>query len=178
MELYNDPTFRPAILAQVHPLLAALLQLCYAPLMKPKTSESSEEKNTSETDFEMTEDLYNKLKNDQEYFTRLFNKFLNECPVSTTMRELMVILGVPGAPAWLRCRTRQHLVQLLMQPNGVISLVSAVYDDVLDLGEHWNKLDTVSRLIVVSPLKNSDKYYKSIGSQVLITFYLYNFFLL
>ncbi|XP_034187175.1 transport and golgi organization 6 [Osmia lignaria lignaria] len=167
MELYNDLTFRPAILAQIGPLLAALLQVCYAPLMKPKTSESSKQKNTSETEFEMTEELYNKLKNDQEYFTRLFNKFLSECPVSTSMRELMVILGVPEAPAWLRFRTRQHLVQLLMQPNGVISLVAAVCEDVLDLGEHWNKLDTVSRLIVVPPPKNSDKYYESICSQLL-----------
>ncbi|XP_076642286.1 transport and golgi organization 6 isoform X2 [Halictus rubicundus] len=161
MNLYNEIMFRPAIIAQIGPLLAALLQLGYAPLVKPS--------NTSENDgtFRMTTELYEKLKIDQEKFVSLLHQLLNLCPMSTTMKDFMIILGIKGAPKWLQRETRRHLVQQIMQPNGIISIIAAICEDTLDLGEHWNKLDTVSRLIATSHGKNPDEYYGAICPQIL-----------
>ncbi|XP_012134725.2 transport and golgi organization 6 isoform X1 [Megachile rotundata] len=167
MELYDELMFRPAILAQIGPLLAALLQLSHAPLMKPcKKSILNEQGNTSKPEFKMTEDLYNELRKDQEHFIDLLQQLLNNCPMSTSMKELMVILGVKGTPKWLQNQTRKYLVKLVMQPNGIISIIVAVCEDVLDLGEHWNKLDTISRLVTMPHGNDIDEYYKSICSQL------------
>ncbi|XP_043522730.1 uncharacterized protein LOC122535335 isoform X2 [Frieseomelitta varia] len=168
IQLYDDIMFRPAILIQIGPLLAALLQLCHAPLMKPsKEATSIREGNANKDKFIMTADLYDELKKDQEHFACLFHKLLNKCPSSTCMKELMVILGITEAPKWLRRETRKYLVEQLMQSNGIVSIIAVVCEDVLDLGEHWDKLDIISRLIVTSHGINADQYYKSICLQLL-----------
>lgn len=87
------------------------------------------------------------------------------------MREMMVILGIKGVPRWLQRETRKYLVQQLMQPNGIISILTIVCENPLDYGQHWNKLDTISRLIATSHGINPNEYYKSICSQVHFTNY-------
>ncbi|CAD1473467.1 unnamed protein product, partial [Heterotrigona itama] len=170
-QLYNDEiTYRPAILTQIGPLLAALLQLCHAPLTKPSTKQATSirEGNANNKDkFTMTADLYDELKRDQEHFACLFRKLSSKCPSSTCVKELMVILGIAEAPKWLRRETRKYLIEQLVQPNGIASIVDVVCEDVLDLGEHWNKLDIITRLTVASHGTNTDQYYKSICSQLL-----------
>lgn len=159
--------FRPAILTQIGPLLAALLQLCHAPLMKPsKEATSIRERNANKDKFIMTADLYDELKKDQDHFACLFHELLSKCPSSTCIKELMVILGITEAPKWLRRETRKYLIEQLMQSNGIVSIMAVVCEDVLDLGEHWDKLDIISRLIVTSHGTNADQYYKSICLQV------------
>lgn len=167
IQLYNEIMFRPAILAQVGPLLAALLQLSYAPLMKPSKNTFNQSENRSKDEFIMTEDLYNELKKDQEHFIYLLHEFLNICPLSTSMKELMVIFGIKGAPKWLQRKTRHYLLQQLMQPNGIVSIITAICEDVLDFGEHWDKLNIISRLIATSHGNNSNEYYESICAQLL-----------
>lgn len=147
--------------------MAALLQLCHAPLMKPSKNTTVTPKENGSNKFVMTADLYDKLKKDQEHFTCLLHQLLNNCSLSTSMKELMVILGSKDAPKWLQRETRKYLVQLLMKSNGVISIIVAVCEDMLDLGEHWNKLSTISKLIATSHGNNPNEYYKSICSQVL-----------
>ncbi|XP_076476756.1 transport and golgi organization 6 isoform X2 [Bombus vancouverensis nearcticus] len=142
MELYDDIMFRPPILAQIGSLIAALLQLSYAPLIKP---------------------LENTILTQEENESKL----LNNCPSSICMREMMVILGIKGVPRWLQRETRKYLVQQLMQPNGIISILTIVCENPLDYGQHWNKLDTISRLIATSHGINPNEYYKSICSQLL-----------
>lgn len=142
MELYDDIMFRPPILAQIGSLIAALLQLSYAPLIKP---------------------LENTILTQEENESKL----LNNCPSSVCMREMMVILGIKGVPRWLQRETRKYLVQQLMQPNGIISILTIVCENPLDYGQHWNKLDTISRLIATSHGINPNEYYKSICSQLL-----------
>lgn len=168
----NEIMFRPAILAQIGPLLAALLQLCHAPLTEPPSKEAAtliREGNANKDKFTMTVDLYDELKKDREHFARLFHELLSKCASSTWMKELMVILGITEAPKWLRRETRKYLTEQLAQPNGIVSIVAVVFcEDVLDLGEHWDRLDVISRLIVTPHGTNADQYYKSICSQVFI----------
>ncbi|XP_076182485.1 transport and golgi organization 6 isoform X1 [Ptiloglossa arizonensis] len=168
MELYNESMFRSAILVQLGPLLAALLQLCHAPLMKPlKEFTPMEQENTKENEFKMTTHLYDKLKKDQKQFSCLLQQLLTNCPMPMSMKELMVILGIKGAPKWLQRETRKYLVLQIMQPNGVVSIMSTVCDDFLDVGKDWNKLDTISRLIAVSHGSNPNEYYQAICPQIL-----------
>ncbi|XP_060820385.1 transport and Golgi organization protein 6 homolog isoform X1 [Bombus pascuorum] len=168
VELYDDIMFRPAILVQIGSIFAALLQLSYAPLIKPlENTIPIQDGNESKVKFIMTKDIYDKLKKDQEHFICLFHKLLNNCPSSICMKELMVILGIKGVPRWLQRETRKYLVQQLMQPNGIISIVTIVCENPLDYGQHWNKLDTISRLIATSHGNNFVEYYKSICSQLL-----------
>ncbi|CAK9834284.1 Transport and Golgi organization protein 6 homolog [Anthophora retusa] len=169
MELYDEIMFRSAILAQIGPLMAALLQLCHAPLIKPskECTELTKEESTEGNKFKMTPLLYDELVKDKEHFQCLLYRMLTNCPRSISMKELMVILGIKGAPKWLQGATRKYLVQQLMQCDGVVSIIAAVCDDILDIGEHWNKLDTISKLIATSHGNNPDEYYKSICQQLL-----------
>ena len=179
VQLYDDIMFRPAILTQIGPLLAALLQLCHAPLMKPsKEVTSIREGNANKDKFIMTADLYDELKKDQEHFACLFHELLSKCPSSTCIKELMVILGITEAPKWLRRETRKYLIEQLMQSNGIVSIIAVVCEDVLDLGEHWDKLDIISRLIVTSHGTNADQYYKSICLQVYFARYFRHIYFL
>ncbi|KAG7208656.1 hypothetical protein KM043_014861 [Ampulex compressa] len=167
MNLYNDFIFRPAILSQLGPLLATLLQLSHAPLLKPSEESSSMNgQNAARSEFHMTQDLYRKLKKDQVEFSSKLHWLLVNSPQPMIIKELMVILGLNTAPKWLRRETRKYLIDRIMQPNGVISIFAAVCEDVIDLGEHWDKLDTIARLIATSHGNNPEEYYKAICSQL------------
>lgn len=158
---------RPAVLPQLGPLLAALLQLSYAPLMKPcedeKTCHAERRINVK---FKMSSDLYNELKSDQEKFKLKLVSLIDAAPQATIIKQLMIILGVQGAPNWLKRETRRFLVSRIMKPNGIAALVLSICDGGLDLGLHWSKLDVVAKLIATPQSSDPDAYYNSICSQV------------
>ncbi|XP_039307388.1 transport and Golgi organization protein 6 homolog isoform X2 [Solenopsis invicta] len=148
--------------------MAALLQLSHAPLAKP--SSEVESTNLNDQEFRMTMEEYQKLQTRQKAFHTKFISLLSNCPRDVCFRELMAILGVQNAPRWLRRETQNHLIKMLMQSNGVASLIATIYNDGLDLGADWKKLDTLSRLIAATHGKNVDEYYKAVCSQILDLF--------
>lgn len=166
LDLFEDLNSRPAVLFQVGFLMAALLQLAHAPLAKP-TSEIQQSSSTNKQEFHMTVEEYRKLQNRQKEFHISFIKLLYNCPKYICFRELMIILGMQNAPKWLRRATQNYLIKMLVESNGVLSLVTAIFEDSLDLGSDWKKLDTISKLIAVSHEKNSDEYYKAVCPQVM-----------
>ncbi|XP_011640818.1 transport and Golgi organization protein 6 homolog [Pogonomyrmex barbatus] len=165
LELFDDLNLRPAVLSQIGPLMASLLQLSHAPLAKP--SSKIESTNVNKQEFHMTIEEYQKLQNRQKVFHTKLISLLNNCPHYVCFRELMVILGMQNAPRWLRKETQNYLIKILIQPNGVLSLITAIYEDGLDLGADWKKLDTISRLITMSHGKNIGEYYEAICPQIL-----------
>lgn len=164
LELFDDINLRPAVLVQIGPLMAALLQLSHAPLAKPSSEVHSTNLNNQE--FHMTMEEYQRLQNRQRAFHTNFISLLNNCPRNICFRELMAILGVQNAPKWLRKETQKYLIKMLMQPNGVSSLIATIYNDDLDLGVDWRKLDTLSRLIAATHGKDVDEYYEAVCPQV------------
>lgn len=165
LDFFEDLNLRPAILSQVNPLMAALLQLSHAPLAKP-TSEMQQSTNMNGQEFHMTVEEYQKLqKRQREFHTKLIS-LLSNCPEYICFRELMIILGMQNAPKWLRRETQNYLIKMLVQSNGVLSLITAIFEDGLDLGTDWKKLDTISKLIAMSHGKNADEYYKAVCPQV------------
>ncbi|KAI4498853.1 hypothetical protein M0802_006028 [Mischocyttarus mexicanus] len=171
IEYYNGSFLRPAVISHIGPLIAALLQLSYAPLKKPNEEELSskdEKETTSEKEFVMTVNLYKKLQYDKKKFLSELERLFDNCPQYLIMKELMIILGNKEAPLWIRKITRQHLINKIQQPNGVVSLVNTLYDDtMLDLGTDWNKLDVIVRLISTSHETDKNKYYEAICPQLL-----------
>lgn len=161
---FYDLNLRPVVLLRIGLLMAALLQLSHAPLTKPSIEGQSMNLNNQE--FCMTKEEYERLQNRQKKFHTKFISLLNNCQRDTCFRELMVIFGVQNAPRWLRKETQNYLIKMLMEPNGVSSLIATIYNDDLDWGKDWKKLDTLFRLIAVTHGKNVDEYYKAICPQV------------
>lgn len=164
LDLFDDLTLRPAVLSRIGPLMAALLQLSHAPLAKPSNAVQSTDLNSQE--FRMTIEEYQRLQNRQKAFHTKLISLLSSCPRNICFRELMAIFGVQNAPRWLRKETQNYLIKMLMQPNGVSSLIATIYNDGLDLGADWRKLDTLSRLIAATHGKNVDEYYEAVCPQV------------
>ncbi|XP_008553458.1 transport and Golgi organization protein 6 homolog [Microplitis demolitor] len=138
---YDEISLRPAILAHLGPIVGALFQLAHAPLVKPS-------KDTGPPT-QMTQELYQQFTKDQEEFKNILTKLVDNCPRSLMIKELMVLSGLEKAPNWLKRTTRVYLMAAIVEPNGVMSLINATCED-LDLGLHWERLDTISRLIVSS----------------------------
>ena len=164
LELYDDLNLRPIVLLRIGFLMAALLQLSHAPLAKPV--DKVQPTNLNNQEFQMTTEEYQRLQNRQKVFHTKFISLLSNCPRNICFRELMTILGMQNAPKWLRKETQNYLIKMLMQSNGVSSLIATIYNDNLDLGMDWRKLDTFSRLIAVTHGKNIDEYYKAVCPQV------------
>ncbi|KAG5330342.1 TNG6 protein, partial [Acromyrmex charruanus] len=168
LELYDDLNLRPVVLLRIGFLMAALLQLSHAPLAKPV--DKVQPMNLNNQEFQMTTEEYQRLQNRQKVFHTKFISLLSNCPRNICFRELMAILGMQNAPKWLRKETQNYLIKMLMQPNGVSSLIATIYNDNLDLGMDWRKLDTFSRLIAATHGKNIDEYYKAVCPQILDMF--------
>lgn len=154
-------------------ILAALLQLSYAPLIKPnKESVQSTNVKTCDQTFCMTVKQYQNLLNEQkEFYVRLIS-LLSSCPQYKCIQELMVIHGQQKAPKWLRTCTRNILISKITQPGGVLALINAICGNELDIGENWHALDLVSKLLAASHGKDPDEYYKFVCPQVCVCVYM------
>lgn len=175
MDCFDDIVMRPAVLPQLGPLLAALLQLSTAPLMKPcredekYEAKSSHQLTTTSTTakFNMSLELYKQLKTEQDKFKERLVSLINVSPQSAVIKELMIILGMQGAPNWLKRETRRFLIDRIMKPGGIAALTLSICDGGLDLGVHWSKLDVIAKLIATPQSADPDMYYSSICSQLL-----------
>lgn len=165
-DCFIETIIRPAVLPQLGWLLAALLQLSHAPLMKPTNTTSSILE--PQPEFEMTIELYAKLKRDQEEFKQKLLSLISNCPQSIMVKELMVIHGMKNCPKWLRLHVKKYLTNTIVQPNGIVSLILAICDEVSDLGAHWNQLDVAARLVAAAHGNYPEKYYDSVCLQVCI----------
>lgn len=168
IEYFNGSLLKPAVLSQLGPLIAALLQLSHAPLMKPSKEHASlKTTQMSKAEFIMTPDLYTKLQNERKEFLSKLVTIFNNCPQYMVIKELMVILGLKEAPMWIRRETRKYLIEKIQQPHGVTSLIGSLCSDTLDFGTDWDKVDTLARLIAISHEEDRNKYYEAICPQLL-----------
>ncbi|XP_020283117.1 transport and Golgi organization protein 6 homolog [Pseudomyrmex gracilis] len=165
LDFFHNVNLQPAVLSQIGPLMAALLQLSHAPLTKP--SNEIEPSNIDKQGFRMTIEEYQRFQNRQKEFHTKFISLINICPQYVCFRELMIILGIQNTPKWLRRETQNYLIQMLVQSNGVLSLIAAICKDGLDFGVDWKKLDIISKLIAAPHGSNADEYYKAVCPQII-----------
>ena len=167
MECFDKVFFRPALLSQLDCLLAALLQLSHAVLKKPDDQNSSSSSNTSNPDFEMTDELYVQLTNEQKMFRKKLYYLIENCPQFILIKELMVIMAIKNNPKWLQLNIKRYLTERIMMSNGVAALVVAICDEVTDFGKCWNKLEVTAGLVATSHGLDEEKYYNSVCPQVI-----------
>ncbi|EFN83717.1 Transmembrane and coiled-coil domain-containing protein 7 [Harpegnathos saltator] len=168
-DLFHDNILRPTILLYLSAILAALLQLSHAPLIKPnkESGETSNAKDCDQAQFRMTVKRYQDLLGQQkEFYVRLIS-LLSSCPQYKCFQELMVIHGQQKTPKWLRTCTRNILVSKITQPGGVLSLIIAICGNELDIGTNWRMLDLISKLLATSHGKDADEYYRLVCPQIL-----------
>ncbi|XP_012275451.1 transport and Golgi organization protein 6 homolog isoform X2 [Orussus abietinus] len=168
VDCYKEVALRPALINEIGSIIAALLQLSHVPLMKPIPDDKLiDQADKQDVQFKMTFALYKQLMNDQKEFSSKLQYIIDECPKSVIMKYMLIILGLPNAPNWLRKHTRKYLIEQIMQPNGVMSLMLAMCEDTLDIGTHWDKIDTAAKLITIPHTSYSNSYYDSICPQLI-----------
>ena len=140
----------------VSDIMGCLIQIAYAPLMKPKTPEPEEEEMKSEgvgliseklegiqvkeEVFEMTGELHQRLSKDQERFKVELERILDKTYQPLVVRSLLVLQSsckASKAPRWFVNRVGSLLSSRLCAEGGVMAVVRGV----LDLGGGVGDMD-------------------------------------
>ena len=140
----------------VSDIMGCLIQISYAPLMKPKTpepedvdmnsedvgliSEKLEGIQVKEEVFEMTAELHQRLSKDQERFKLELERILEKTYQPLVVRSLLVLQSsckASKAPRWFVNRVGSLLSSRLCAEGGVMSVVRGV----LDLGGGVGDMD-------------------------------------
>lgn len=160
-------------------LLAALFQLCHAPIKKieNKSTESDDFKTRPEIhenyfamklsiikDYSSFTDqqLINEMVEDRSYFDPKLEKFLKQICPSLLLWELLLFQGIPirgddseftlsKVPLWLRKICSQMLTDMILQDHGIASFVQVVLDKAYDVDVQRGTIDNV-RLDAVARL--------------------------
>ena len=175
---------------QLGDILACLIQISKAPLAKPEVSRESSppgeltdkvretELELKEDKFVMTEELYERLSDDQERFGGQLSSILEKTYQPLVVRSLLVLLSnaetkeSPARPPKWFSRTVQALLSSrLVQENGVKSVVRGV----MDLGGEggsfdWTKVTMVANVLGSPPqgkYADTERYYSQICPQLL-----------
>jgi len=178
-------------------ILASLVQVSFAPLMKPSpaTSESSNqaeiEIDPTEDKFVMTEDLFKRLSADQERYRKELTRLTQKSYQPTVVRNLIVLQGsakgtkksgemkdaVKPAPKWFYKKISEMLTGRLTAENGVSNVIRGVLDmgggDMAD-NMDWQKIGLIATVLGNPPEGNYasvENYYKEICPQIIEILY-------
>ncbi|KAF8767489.1 Transport and Golgi organization protein 6 like protein [Argiope bruennichi] len=151
-------------------ILAAFLQLCYAPIKKVDISEESSAKpvpigiesmsfkvmiNSVEDSSQYSEaQMLSVMLAHRNYFIPYMEKFLRQISHSLLMWELLIFQGIPiksnesdvaivKPPVWLSKICNQMLTDLILQNHGIADLVQVVLDKAYDADVQTGKVDKV-----------------------------------
>ncbi|GBN86221.1 hypothetical protein AVEN_195457-3 [Araneus ventricosus] len=121
-------------------ILAALLQLCHAPIKKiEKTEGSSTEPSQTDNSNHSEAQIINMMLAHRKYFAPHLETFLKQICPSLLMWELLLFQGIPikideseaaiaKSPLWLRKICNQMLTDMILQNQGIADLVQVVLD--------------------------------------------------
>jgi len=145
-------------------ILACLIQISNAPLVKPKDSDAvpvSEEIKVNEDNFVMTAELYERLSQDQERFGHELATILDKTYQPMLIKYLLILLSSKDAkgkkpPKWFVKYIQTQLSVRLTSENGVANVIRAV----LDLGGEGTSFDWTKVSMVADVLGNPPKYDK------------------
>lgn len=133
----------------------------FAPPKADQTSDTTQ-------DSAMTQKMYENLINIQKEFKMILPQTISKCPVTLLMKEFMVIHGTSTYPKFIRVPAKKYLVDCIVQPNGVLSLLLVMCneEEFSNISRHWDKLEIASRLLASSCGTDKDQYYDSVCAQV------------
>ncbi|XP_040569681.1 transport and Golgi organization protein 6 homolog isoform X1 [Lepeophtheirus salmonis] len=145
-------------------ILAALIQLGYAPLSKPNN-----EPPTSESEFHMTPELYESLTKESEEFREKYLKFINRVYQPLVVKYLLVLQSGKGVPRWVKETVGDSLTSRLLRCNGVSNVICGV----LDVGgsEDDKKAKIIASVLASPPSTYSygdvENYYELVCPQII-----------
>ena len=156
-------------------ILAALIQLSYAPLKKPSKDSTTTEETMAAVDnksFVMSEELYAKLIGQQEDFRRTLQDFMESVYQPLLVKYLLVIQSGGTSPKWLKNVVGELLSDRLMKKNGVLNIIRGVLDIAGDGGALDPRKYRVIAGVLASPpssfsYNKMEDYYALICPQVL-----------
>ena len=172
---------------QLGDILACLIQISKAPLSKPQVSRESSpsqvtdkvaELELKEDKFVMTEELYERLSDDQERFGVQLSNIMEQTYQPLIVRSLLVLLSQSEAkeggarpPKWFTRTLQALLSSRLVLENGVKSVVRGV----MDLGGEggsfdWTKVNMMAAVLGSPPqgkYADTERYYSQICPQLL-----------
>ncbi|XP_055936912.1 transport and Golgi organization protein 6 homolog isoform X2 [Argiope bruennichi] len=152
-------------------ILAALLQLCHAPIKKVENAEElSTEFPQSDGTNHTEAQIINMMLAHRKYFAPHLETFLKQICPSLLMWELLLFQGIPikldgsevamsKSPLWLRKICNQLWTDMILQNQGIADLVQVVLDKAYDADYRTGKVDTtrietVARLITYNPVRH------------------------
>ncbi|CAL1268438.1 unnamed protein product [Larinioides sclopetarius] len=152
-------------------ILAALLQLCHAPIKKiEKTEGSPIEPSQTDNSNHSEAQIINMMLAHRKYFAPHLETFLKQICPSLLMWELLLFQGIPikideseaaiaKSPLWLRKICNQMLTDMILQNQGIADLVQVVLDKAYDADIRTGKVDSsrieaVARLITYNPVRH------------------------
>ena len=167
-------------------ILGCLIQIGFAPLMKPKTPEREQEDEVAvisegvegiqvkEEAFVMTAELHTRLSRDQERFKEELERILSKTYQPLVVKSLLVLQSgckVAKAPRWFVTKVGRLLSERLMAEGGVMHVVRGV----MDLGSPEDSMDWQQVALVADVLGNppqgkfaeTEAYYQLICPQLL-----------
>ncbi|KOB68448.1 Transmembrane and coiled-coil domain-containing protein 7 [Operophtera brumata] len=138
---YKVPVMKNIIVTlHLSDYLAALMQLSFAPLKKPGTYNH----------FVMTQEMYDKLKEDRKQFLIIYEHLVANCFQPTLMKELLVLQSVsePSPPMFVKRVIAKEMSRRLLAPGGLLSLIRCFIESYdIDTGFEWKKVDMICRLV-------------------------------
>lgn len=140
---YNVPVLKNIIITlHLSDYLAALIQLCFAPYMKPGSYKN----------YVMTENRYTELLEDRTKYTVVYDHLVKNCFQPLLMKELLVLQGAsePAPPAFVKNIVSKEMSQRLLAPGGLISLIRCFIENYgVDTGFDWKKIEMICKIVIV-----------------------------
>lgn len=127
--------------------LSALLQLCYAPIVKPNTTITF-----ASGIFTMTPEIWLRVQTERKDFQSHLNDLLLNIYQPSIIKELVILQGnvEPSPPNFMKKALVKHLSICLLSPNGLNSTMKCFLDSTtVDTGAQWKHVDLITRLIAV-----------------------------
>ncbi|XP_054714685.1 transport and Golgi organization protein 6 homolog [Uloborus diversus] len=164
-------------------LLAALMQICYAPVKKIDDKSNDENKSEPEKickELNLVEKLslikdaspfqeqwlIMKMLENKSFFKPCLEKLMKEMCPSLLMFYLLMFHGISRnsnkvlrAPAWFQRECNLRLTKLLLKKNGIATLVEAVLNQTCDMDVpdittyHTERLNGLARVIILNPVE-------------------------
>eukprot|EP00096_Caligus_rogercresseyi_P011028 TRINITY_DN4207_c0_g1_i2.p1 TRINITY_DN4207_c0_g1~~TRINITY_DN4207_c0_g1_i2.p1 ORF type:complete len:978 (+),score=245.92 TRINITY_DN4207_c0_g1_i2:190-3123(+) len=143
-------------------ILAALIQLGYAPLSKPKEQPDP-------SGFIMTPELYESLSVESQDFKTKYTAFIDRVYQPLVVKYLLVLQSGKGVPKWVKEAVGGSLSSRLLLPNGVVNVITGVLD--VGGGEDDKKAKIIASVLANPPSTYSygdtEHYYELLCPQVI-----------
>ena len=182
LELARYRQFHATIVTkQLGDLIACLVQVSQAPLVKPTDGEQENvaDITVKEDNFVMTPDLYERLVQDQERFKAELATIVEKSYQPLLVKDLVILLSCSAdsnapekmkPPKWFSRAVAAMLSARLVVAGGVLAAVRGVLDLGGEESQDWTQVNMLANVLGNPPqgrYADTEQYYAAVGPQLL-----------